>query len=106
MAEMPKASAIAVLVRLRVHLGHEGAFRDELQRIVARVRDEPACLAIEGHQDRDDPTRFMLFEEWRSAEEFAEFEQGRAYMREYFERVEPLWSAPREMTIWHRIGGA
>ena len=54
-----------------------------MQEVFPKIRREPACLEITAHQDRGDPTRFMLFEIWTNEEEFVEFESGRDYTQDY-----------------------
>jgi quinol monooxygenase YgiN len=94
---------VALVVRLKIHHGHEDAFRHELGEVLKLVRREPACLSIAGHQHPDDPTSFMLFEVWESREAFTEFETGREYLREYMDRVTPWWSEPRHMSFWQTV---
>jgi quinol monooxygenase YgiN len=94
---------VAVVVRLEVAEGQEDAFRRELEAVLQRVREEPACISIAGCQDPDHPTRFLLFELWSDRESFAEFESGRDYFRAYIERVEPMWTAERDLTMWTRV---
>jgi quinol monooxygenase YgiN len=96
-------SPVAVIVRLKIRAGQEDAFQRELAEILKQVRQEPACISIAGHQHTDDPTSFLLVEVWESREAFSEFEGGREYLREYMERVTPLWSAPRDMSFWQTV---
>jgi quinol monooxygenase YgiN len=100
---MSGTSPVAVLVKLRLRSEREAEFRSELDAVLQQVRAEPACLLIQGHQDPDDPTSFMLFEVWESREAFAEFEQGRSYLRDYMTRVRPWWSEPRDLTMWDQV---
>ena len=92
-----------VLVKLKTKDGQEDEFKRELQELLPRIRQEPACIDIVGHQDPEDPTRFMLHEVWRSEETFTEFESGRDYLQDYLARVGGLWAEPRDLTIWEPV---
>jgi len=97
-------SGYVVLVRLKTKEGEAESFKGELQPLLATIREEePACIRIMGHQDPDDPSRFMLYEVWRTEEEFWEFESGRDYMRAYLDRVGELWAEPRDLTTWREV---
>lgn len=101
---MPETdSPYILLIKLKMKPGEEETFKRELQEILKQVRQEPACIDITGHQDPEDPSRYMLFEVWTSAEAFAEFESGRAYIREYLARVGELWAEPRDLSVWERV---
>ncbi len=102
--DMPDTeSRYVVLVRLKTKDGEEEAFKGEMREVFAKIRREPACVEITGHQDRGDPTRFMLFELWTSAEAFVEFESGREYMQDYLARAGELWAEPRDLTAWEVV---
>lgn len=100
---MSAEAPVAVLVRLTIKVEREDAFRSELRNVLERVRREPDCLSIEGHQDPEDRTRFMLYEVWRSREAFDEFESGREYLQSYMARIRPWWSEPRDLSVWDRV---
>jgi quinol monooxygenase YgiN len=93
-------NAVAVVVRLTIARGREEDFKREMRAVLERVRQEPACLSVNGHQDAEDPSRFLLYELWRSHDEFREFETGCEYLREYLDRVVPWWSEPRDLSFW------
>jgi quinol monooxygenase YgiN len=92
-----------VLVRLKTKDGQADEFKRELQELLPRIRQESACIEIVGHQDPEDPTRFMLFERWRSEATFTEFESGRGYLQDYLARVGDLWAEPRDLSVWEPV---
>ena len=75
-----------------------------MREVFPKIRREPACVEITGHQDRDDPSRFMVFEIWTSEKEFVEFLSGRDYMQDYLARADKLWAGDRELTTWTAVG--
>lgn len=100
MSEQPP---VAVLVRLRINEGVEEPFLAELRAVLEQVREEPACISIQGYQDPEDSTRFTLVEIWRSAEEFEEFDGNREYLHAYIERAKQMWAQPRDLSILNEV---
>jgi quinol monooxygenase YgiN len=99
----PKKSVL-LTVCVQVKEGQAERYLQELRDVLEKVRREPACLQISSHQDANNPNSFLLVETWRSAEEFAAFLAGSAYMREHAERCSELWAAPREARTWTPAG--
>jgi quinol monooxygenase YgiN len=100
---MPETPPVAVLVHLRIREGLQEPFLAELRTVLKRVREEPACLSIQGYQDPQDRTRFTLVEIWRSAEEFHEFDGNREYLHAYLERAQQMWAQPRDLSIMAEV---
>ncbi|KPK40723.1 MAG: antibiotic biosynthesis monooxygenase [Gammaproteobacteria bacterium SG8_47] len=67
---------------------HEGAIK------------EPGNLRFDVVQQQDDPTRFVLYEAYRSAEEAAAHKQTEHYLR-WREQVADWMAAPRQGVV-HR----
>ncbi len=42
--------------------------RAELEKLVPITRQEEGCLQYDLHQDREDPNRFLFYENWTSRE--------------------------------------
>lgn len=102
---MPDAeSRYVVLVRFKTKDGKEEAYKREMQKTFPKIRHEPACVEITGHQDPGDPSRFMVFEIWTSEAEFEEFVSERDYMQEYLARGDELWAGDRDLTTWKAVG--
>ena len=94
---------IAVLIKVKTNSDDHFAFTRELRDTYERIRDEPGCISINGHQDPDDPTQFMIYELWSSAAQQNHFQTTSNYLREYLERVTPLFATPPQRHIWHEI---
>jgi quinol monooxygenase YgiN len=62
---------ITVIAHYRTTSDSAGAVRDLLSAHSRATRAEPGCRHFTAHQDRDDPTRFALFEQYDDEAAFA-----------------------------------
>lgn len=93
---------VAVLITIHAKPGCEDQLRAEIQANLERVRHEVACEYIVAHQDPDDPTQFMLFEEWHDRDDFLAFLGTCAYLQEYLARIEEL-IVGLERSLWDKV---
>ena len=98
---------ITIEARFQIQAGREEEFKDAWLTLgVANcLANEPACDILWAYQDPDDPTRFMLYEEWTSRAAF-EASMSSAWRIPYAEATEHLWATPRQITIWERVATA
>lgn len=47
---------------------HAKVVRAELEKLIAVTRAEDGCIQYDLHQDNEDPTYFMFYENWESRE--------------------------------------
>lgn len=57
---------LTVVGRLIAKAGQEVALRDALVAVSEASRREPGCINYDLHVDRDDPGRFLIYENWVS----------------------------------------
>ena len=67
-----QAAGLTQVATMRVRAGKEDAFRDEVADLSRVANAEPGCLTYIFHQREDDPQLFVVLEQWRDAEAFAE----------------------------------
>jgi len=66
------AVQVGVVARFAVHADQIDAFVDTATRtMVGPTIGEPGCIRYELWQDREDPARFAMVEEWESEEALA-----------------------------------
>ena len=70
------------------------AFKDATIENARNSRKEPGIARFDLLQQHDDPTRFVLIEEYRSVEATAAH-KATAHYAAWRERAEPLMAAPR-----------
>jgi quinol monooxygenase YgiN len=64
-------TTVTVVASIRVRPGTEERARTMLQSIVEPTLQEPGCLAYELHASITEPTEFMFYERWTSADALA-----------------------------------
>lgn len=94
---------LTVLVTFRIKAGRDDHFLAILLPHLRRVADEANCMSMFVHRDVDDPTRFMLFEQWRDRDEFLDVQMHRAYRVPYNEALTDLEAEPRKVTLWAEV---
>jgi (4S)-4-hydroxy-5-phosphonooxypentane-2,3-dione isomerase len=84
------------IVIVNVHVLADGveAFRDASLKNARASLEEPGIARFDVLQERDDPTRFVLIEVYRSAEAPAAHKQT-AHYAEWRDTVAPLMASPR-----------
>jgi (4S)-4-hydroxy-5-phosphonooxypentane-2,3-dione isomerase len=85
---------LVVHVQIRVLPQHIEAFRSATIENATASRKEPGVARFDLAQDREDPTRFVLVEAYRSEEAPAAHKQT-AHYAAWRDRVEPMLAEPR-----------
>lgn len=98
MSEIP----LTVLVTFRIKVGRDDHFLAILLPHLRRVANEATCMSMLVHRDVDDPTRFMLFEQWRDRDEFL-VQMHRPYRVPYNDALTDLEAEPRGVTLWTEV---
>lgn len=62
---MPKLTIVA---NIQAQPDRIDLVKAELEKLISTTRAEAGCLQYDLHQDNDDPTRFMFYENWESRE--------------------------------------
>ena len=100
----------AVIVSLHVKPGTETEFLRLLMPVIDGVRTEKTFINNFLHQDPDDPTRFMVYENWADKDEFLhrpdEARLSQAPMKHGFPSCSPSRGASRYGTLCARISPA
>ena len=65
---------LVVVATIIAQPGHEAAVRAALEQVVPPSRAEAGCRRYELHVDNSAPAKFVMLEEWTSAEALAEHE--------------------------------
>jgi len=85
-----KRSAITVLPVYKVKSDKVDALIAVVMETLPIIRSQPACINIDVHQDPQDPTRFMVYENWTSKEELDAWLASPA-CQTYIARLNPLF---------------
>lgn len=80
--------SISLLASLHCKKDAEVAFNTELKKLVNASVKEDGCLAYELYQYKDEPTRYVIEEEWSDEEALARHMETPHY--KYFIHIAPV----------------
>lgn len=87
------------LVHVRVTPGNEDAFREASVENARASVQEPGNLRFDVLQSSDDPTRFVLYEAYETAEDAA-VHKGTPHYQKWRETVADWMAEPRQGVIY------
>ena len=93
----------AIIVSIRLKPGREAEFLGLLMPIIDAVRLESTFINNFLHQDPDDPTRFMVYENWADQDEFFDVQFKRDYRKRYESQLPELLAEPRRIEMWRPL---
>lgn len=98
------ASLVTVVITYRALPGKGPAARAALAGIVATVvAKEPDCLGIRMLENRDDQTRFLLYETWTSQAAYVGPHMQTPHIQAFIAAAGALFAGPPEITFWHEL---
>jgi quinol monooxygenase YgiN len=92
---MPKLTVIATM---RAQPGKEAELQDQLLSLVAHTRAEPGCIDYDLLRQQDDPSVFVMFENWADRGELDKHLQM-PYMRAFGAVLPQLLRSPLELQM-------
>jgi len=96
-------SAVGVVARFAVQADRVDEFVElALREMVAPTLKEEGCLRYELWQDREDPTRFAMVEEWTSEEALATH-LAQPGLQAAVQKLLPMGSEPVQMTRYRPL---
>lgn len=85
---------------LTVKAGHEDEFERVMRVTVPKVREEPGNRAYVLHRSTENPSVFMVYEEYEDAEALA---SHRAHLREMGIDLRELLEGPPVLTFYDKL---
>jgi quinol monooxygenase YgiN len=94
--------SISLLATLHCKKDAESAFDIELKKLVEASMKEPGCLACELYQYKDEPTKYVIEEEWADEDALSQHMEAAPY--KYFVHISPaLLEMPADVKILTRL---
>lgn len=88
---------LLVFATITARPGTEADLRNSLYNLVAKVREEDACLLYELYESAEHPTHFIMHELWTDEAGLAAHNQM-PHMREFGEKAGGWLAGPVELT--------
>ena len=98
-------SQLTVIATMRAKPGKEAELQDHLLRLVPQTRTEPGCIDYDLHRLQDDPTVFVMVENWADRGELDKHLQM-PYMRAFGAALPELLRSPLEMQMLDTLSAA
>ncbi|MCC5638570.1 antibiotic biosynthesis monooxygenase [Nostoc sp. CHAB 5844] len=93
---------VTVTARLKVKPGLEDRFKQEFEPVIALTRSEDGCLNYDLHQAVEDPSLFLLHENWIS-ESILNQHLQQPYIRALGAKAEEFLVEPPEVKLWQQV---
>ncbi|BAY49325.1 hypothetical protein SAMD00079811_69540 [Scytonema sp. HK-05] len=93
---------VTVTARMKVKQGLEDRFKQELQTVIATTRSENGCINYDLHQSVDNPSLFMLHENWIS-KDILEQHLEMPYIKALSEKAAEFLVEPPEVLLWQQV---
>ncbi len=93
---------IIVLALVKIKEGIEESAKQKLMALVAPTRNEAGCISYDLHQNKDDKSRFMFYENWVSKEALDEHLKT-PHLQAFINEAESLLAEPLDVTIWEKL---
>lgn len=93
---------VTVTARLKVKPGLEAQFQHEFQPVIALTLAEDGCINYDLHQSVEDPSLFLLHENWVS-QEILEQHLQQPYIQALGAKSEEFLLEPPEVRLWQQI---
>jgi len=94
--------SISLLASMHCKKDAEGAFDTELKKLVEASLQEEGCLACELYQYKDEPTLYVMEEEWQDEDVLSKHMETPHY--KYFVHISPaLLEQPADVKILTRL---
>lgn len=94
--------SISLLASMHCKKDAEGAFDTELKKLVEASLKEHGCMAYELYQYKDEPTKYVIEEEWADEDALSRHMEAAHY--KYFVHISPaLLVTPADVKILTRL---
>ena len=93
---------VTVVATFKAKAGMEEAAREAIQALVAPTRAEAGCINYDLHQSPEDPSVFMLYENWVSQKDLDEHLEM-PYLKDILGKADDLFREPVGIEIWKMI---
>lgn len=94
---------VTVVARFKARTGMEERLREETTRILVEgSRADAGCLNFDLHQGADEPSLFVLYENWTSKQDLEDhWEQP--HVQEWYEKYEDLAEGEVEISLLEMV---
>ena len=93
---------VTVVATFKATPGMEGTVRSTIEAVIAPTRAEPGCINYDLHQSSDDPSIFMLYENWVSKKALDEH-LAMPYLKDLVAKADAMLAEPIDIALYQMI---
>ena len=93
---------LVVAATLKVLDGRGDEFEREFKKLVPKVLNDPGVIAYIVHRSIDDPSKFFVYEKYKSREDF-DYHCSTPHFKEFFEANESIKDGETEIGLYNEL---
>ena len=93
---------VTVVATCKAKAGMEETVREAILALVGPTRAEPGCINYDLHQSGDDPSLFMLYENWISKKDLDEH-LAMPYLKDFLGKADDILAKPVDIALWQMV---
>lgn len=93
---------VTVVATFKAKAGMEDTVREAILALIAPTRAEAGCINYDLHQTTDDPSLFMLYENWVSQKDLDDH-LAMPYLKDLLGKADDLFEEPVGIALWQMI---
>lgn len=93
---------LTLISLFQVKPGMEEVAKQAVMALIPQVIAEPTCINVNFHQDPNDKTRFMFYENWADKEVFEGEHSQTPYLQKYLDQSQDFLVEPAQ-TLFYQI---
>src|SRR4051812_10164996 len=94
--------SLSLVVLFEFQPGHESEIKVALTTLAAATRAEAGCKGFQIHQSKDNPSQFMMYENWQDQAALEQHDQT-AHLKAFQAVAKPLFAKSPQVTFWTPI---
>jgi len=95
---------LVVAAMLKVLNGKGDELEQEVNKLVPRVLEEPGVITYLVHRSIDNPSRFFVYEKYKSSEDFV-YHCATPHFKEFSKAFESIKDGEPEIGLYNEIAG-
>jgi quinol monooxygenase YgiN len=93
---------LIVIAYLTAKPGKESEARNNIRALIAPTHAEKGCIIYDLHEMHGEPTRFVFYEVWQSAEDL-DAHANSAHLKAFQKIAPEFLIGPAEITKWKKV---
>lgn len=93
---------VTVVALFTAKSGMEETVRQAIEAVIAPTRAEPGCINYDLHQSSEDPSIFMLYENWNSKKDLDDH-LAMPYLKDLAAKADDMLAKPLDIQLYRMI---